>query len=67
MDVYSTWSKVRFIIFSSIGKIVVRYDVFQFFQIRNPGDDEILDMTSLLPELRDRILAAADVRSFIRN
>jgi len=27
---------------------------------RNPGDDEILDMTSLLPELRDRILAAAD-------
>ena len=62
MDVYSTWSKVRFIIFSSIGKIVVFYDVF-----RNPGDDEILDMTSLLPELRDRILAAADVRSFIRN
>merc|ERR1712179_507627 len=27
---------------------------------RNPGDDEILDMTSLLPELRDKILAAAD-------
>jgi len=27
---------------------------------RNPGDDEILDMTTLLPELRDRITAAAD-------
>ena len=33
-----------------------------FFQIRNPGDDEILEMTTLLPELRDRIVAAADVR-----
>jgi len=49
---------------SSIGKVIVYYD---FFQIRNPGDDEILDMTSLLPELRDKILAAADVRSLIRN
>jgi len=28
---------------------------------RNPGDDEILEMTTLLPELRDRIVAAADV------
>merc|ERR1711909_53297 len=27
---------------------------------RNPGDDEILEMTTLLPELRDRIVAAAD-------
>jgi len=27
---------------------------------RNPGDDEILDMTTLLPELRDRITLAAD-------
>ena len=35
----------------------------EFFQIRNPGDDEILEMTTLLPELRDRIVAAADVRS----
>jgi len=31
-----------------------------FFQIRQPGDDEILEMTTLLPELRDRIVAAAD-------
>merc|ERR1719316_613487 len=28
---------------------------------RRPGDDEILEMTTLLPELRDRIVAAADV------
>merc|ERR1711988_1564422 len=27
---------------------------------RNPGDDEILDMTRFLPKLRDRIIAAAD-------
>jgi len=27
---------------------------------RNPGDDEIIEMTTLLPELRDRITAAAD-------
>merc|ERR1712110_856733 len=27
---------------------------------RQPGDDEILEMTTLLPELRDRIVAAAD-------
>merc|ERR1719297_347394 len=27
---------------------------------RRPGDDEILEMTTLLPELRDRIVAAAD-------
>ena len=33
-----------------------------FFQIRQPGDDEILEMTTLLPELRDRIVTAADVR-----
>lgn len=27
---------------------------------RNPGDDEIIEMNTLLPELRDRIVAAAD-------
>ena len=32
-----------------------------FLQIRTPEDVEILDMTTLLPELRDRIAAAADV------
>ena len=37
----------------------------EFFQIRRPGDDEILEMTTLLPELRDRIVAAADVRSLL--
>ena len=36
-----------------------------FFQIRQPGDDEILEMTTLLPELRDRIVAAADVRALL--
>ena len=34
-----------------------------FFRIRNPGNDEILEMTTRLPELRDRIVAAANVRS----
>ena len=37
----------------------------EIFQIRRPGDDEILEMTTLLPELRDRIVAAADVRSLL--
>ena len=39
----------------------------EFFQIRNPGDDEIIEMNTIMPELRDRIVAAADVRIIDRK
>ncbi len=39
----------------------------ELFQIRNPGDDEIIEMNTLLPEVRDRIVAAADVRIIDRK
>ena len=33
------------------------------FENRNPGPEDIEDMTSLLPDLRDKILAASNVRN----
>ena len=33
------------------------------FDNRNPGSEDILDMSTLLPDLRDKILAASNVNS----
>ena len=36
------------------------------FESRNPGPEDIEDMTTLLPDLRDRILAASTVKKLRR-
>ena len=62
VDVCSTWIKVSSTFLNQENCCLKSYSKF-----RNPGDDEIIEMSTILPELRDRIVAAADVRIIDRE
>ena len=56
VDVCQTWIKVKLIHFNS--------KRFLNFQFRNPSKEDIVEMMTLLPDLRDKIVAAFNVKKF---
>ena len=56
VDVCQTWIKVKLIHLNS--------KRFLNFQFRNPSEEDIVEMMTLLPDLRDKIVAAFNVKKF---
>ena len=55
VDVCQTWIQVKLITFNS------RFFNFPF---RNPSQEDIVEMMTFLPDLRDKIVAASNVKKF---